>query len=303
MDNFWDYGPSYDYSTVDYTNNYGDGGYSNLDTTTGGSYSGGDWSGYTNNEPTNITGNLTGAGTTTYGSEYQNGLGNILFPGSNTQQAFNTASPADFNAALNDVSGVSAQALTPVTPQVTTQYKPEGEGFLSKLFSGAGSKMAQPYEKDPLGSILKTAAGIYGMNQANQNRRAMQQIAQPMQQYQQRLNETYTNPQAYLSSPEAKAMQSQLAQQMLRRDAASGRRSQYGARANELNQQMLSQLGNYRKGLASLYNPSVQGQLTSAIQGQSPGAAGLQALGSLYAPQQTQEQQQAQALLTLLGRK
>ena len=247
---------------------------------------------------------VTGNNNMGYGSEYMNGLFNMLMPGStNTQQGFNTAGYGDFNAALNDTSGVSAQALTPVTPQVTTQYKPEGEGFLSKLFAPVQNKATSPYEKDPIGSILKTAAGIYGMNQANQNRRALQQVLNPMQQYQQRLSETYTNPQAYLNSPEAKAMQSQLAQQMLRRDAASGRRSQYGARANELNQQMLSQLGNYRKGLAGLYNPQVQGQLTSAIQGQSPGGALLQGLGSLYAPQMTQEQQQAQALLTLLGRK
>ena len=125
-DNFWDYGPSYDSYTTSNSDYYGDGGYGSIsNTNTGGSYSSGDWSGYTNNEPSNVTGNLTGAGTTTYGSEYLNGLGNILFPTTNTQQqGFNTAGPTDFNAALNDTSGVSAQALTPVTPQVTTQYKP-----------------------------------------------------------------------------------------------------------------------------------------------------------------------------------
>lgn len=146
--------------------------------------------------------------------------------------------------------------------------------------SGA-SKMVSP--------ILKGVSGILGAQESSQNKSQLQDMMNQMQNrnqfYQNQLQQTYQNPQAYLASPEAQALRSAAGQKIAREDARTGRRGQYVAAMNQLNQQMLGNLGNYRKGLAGQVSPqydTTQLALQNALMKQSPTGNIMAGLGSIF---------------------
>lgn len=67
--------------------------------------------------------------------------------------------------------------------------------------------------------------------------------------YQQELQQTYTDPNAYMNRPESRLQMQALEKALARRDAKAGRRSQYGARALELQQAQAKGLADYRNAL------------------------------------------------------
>ena len=158
-----------------------------------------------------------------------------------------------------------------------------GTWGLGDIFGSIGSinKVASP--------ILKGVGSILGAQEASQNRGQLQDMYNQMQNrnqfYNQQLQQTYQNPQAYLQSPEAQALRSAAGQQIAREDARTGRRGQYVAAMNQLNQQMLGNLGNYRKGLAGLVGPQYDQQqlaLQRALMAQSPTGNIMAGLGSIF---------------------
>ena len=60
----------------------------------------------------------------------------------------------------------------------------------------------------------------------------------------------------YLNTPEFKALNDMYLNELKRKDAAAGRVSQYGARANLAQKTALANLGNYRQGLTGAVNAS-----------------------------------------------
>lgn len=157
---------------------------------------------------------------------------------------------------------------------------------LGNLFEGLGgigglTKLASP--------ILKGVSGILGAQEASQNKSQLQDMMNQMnsrnQFYNNQLRQTYENPQAYLQSPEAQALRSAAGQQIAREDARTGRRGQYVAAMNQLNQSMLGNLAKYRQGLAGQTGPQYdQSQLAlqRALMAQSPTGNVMAGLGSIF---------------------
>lgn len=100
----------------------------------------------------------------------------------------------------------------------------------------------------------------YNMNQQADYLRGMgEQVMGNNQAYNNLLQSSYTNPEAFLGSSEFKALNDLYLNDLKRKDAASGRVSQYGARANLAQKQALANLGQYRQGLTgavSANNPA-----------------------------------------------
>lgn len=124
----------------------------------------------------------------------------------------------------------------------------------SNLASKAGGKVVDYYSK-PMNAIkgLSSLNSMYNSSQAANQLQSAQAASDPFAaqraQYQQKLAESYSNPQALYNSPEYQGLNSMFMKQIQARDAASGRNSQYGARAAEQQAQYMAYLDNYRKGL------------------------------------------------------
>lgn len=82
--------------------------------------------------------------------------------------------------------------------------------------------------------------------------------------YTKQMDKLSSDPTSYYNSPEYQAINANLAATLARRDAAAGRRSQYGARANQLNAQFMQ---NLQGKLGSL----------STLRGAVPNASGMNA--------------------------
>lgn len=184
---------------------------------------------------------------------------------------------------------------------VTGERKEDG-GFLSKL-----RNFSMPEVSQGQADLFKGLAGLYsayqGRNQASQLRQAAQQqdpFGPQRAQYQQLLSQSYSNPNAFMATPEARMQQDALRQQLERLDAKSGRRSQYGSRAVQLAQAQAKQLADYRTALqqpaGSGINPSMAGQLQSqaAQTEMTAGGAPFQALSDIFTGQTPQYKAQAE---------
>jgi len=154
--------------------------------------------------------------------------------------------------------------------------------------------------------VFKGLAGLYsayqGRNQANQLRQAAQQqdpFGAQRGQYQQLLSQSYANPNAFTSTPEARMQQDALRQQLERLDAKSGRRSQYGARAVQLAQAQAKQLADYRSGLQQAAGTGIAPSGAGLLQSQAAqaemtaGGAPFQALSDIFTGQTPQYRAQA----------
>jgi hypothetical protein len=121
--------------------------------------------------------------------------------------------------------------------------------FLKNLFSGPGATKI----------LAALAEGNQNKRAAQQQRNSISQL-QPMMdpfgqqraQYQQLLSQTYTDPNVVLNRPEIAAQLGQMRQSMDAKDAAAGRRSQYGSREVQLSQQAAGLVDKYRAQLAQL---------------------------------------------------
>lgn len=175
-------------------------------------------------------------------------------------------------------------------------------------------RMSMPNVSQGQADLFKGLASLYSAYQGNKQAGQLRQAAQMQDpfgsqrpQYQQLLSQSYSNPNAYMNTPEARLQQQALKQQLERADAKAGRRSQYGARAVDLQMAQAKQLADYRAGLQQAAGSQIQpgnsgALLQSASQAQvDANAAPFQALSSIF-QKQTPQYQNTQAIIDkLLG--
>ena len=168
------------------------------------------------------------------------------------------------------------------------------------------SNFSMPQVSQGQADLFKGLAGLYSAYQGNKQAGQLRQAAQQQDpfgaqrgQYQQLLSQSYANPNAFTSTPEARMQQDALKQQLERLDAKSGRRSQYGARAVQLAQAQAKQLADYRTGLQQAAGSGISPQGAAALQSQAAqaqmnaGAAPFQALQDIFTGQTPQYKAQA----------
>lgn len=180
--------------------------------------------------------------------------------------------------------GFGGTGLDPSVAVAPTIQKEEEElpwwrkGFLPNVTPGQAN-------------MLKLGAGVLEFLQKRQQAKELNQAAARMDPfsaqrpfYQEKLQQTYTDPNAYMNTPEARLQQEALKQELARRDAKAGRRSQYGARAIELAQAQAKQLAAYRN---ALLQPAGAGIMPGGGDLASQAArAKLESLGAITTPLQ-----------------
>lgn len=163
-------------------------------------------------------------------------------------------------------------------PEWDNSYVPQASGNWGNLLSSIGngstyqggtqefSSGVQDYLKNIFTNPQFLTKGIGALFEGIQNKRSsnnLNRIAGNLQragdpfasqrgQYQRLLSDTYTNPNIALGRPEIRAQLQGLENQINARDAAAGRRSQYGDRANQLAIASSGLLDRYRQQLAQL---------------------------------------------------
>lgn len=172
-------------------------------------------------------------------------------------------------SATNNV-GFGEQDGPPISAM--TQSQGGGNGIIDQM-GGWGNALKAG------GGLLST---LFSRNDANKNRAALQQVANQQNDIYNRLQQTYTNPGAYLNSPEAQAIRAGEAQKVARAAAASGRRSQVGAQMNLVDQAMMNHLENYRKGIAGTLDPRAQFASTQQAITRNPNANVVTGLMDLF---------------------
>ncbi len=138
-------------------------------------------------------------------------------------------------------------------------------------------------------SGLGNLYSAYGMNQQADYLRGMgEQVMGNNQAYNNLLQSSYTNPEAFLGSGEFKALNDLYLNDLKRKDAAAGRVSQYGARANLAQKQAMANLGQYRQGLTGAVSANSPGQVmqalgsTAALKGSTVPALGMRGLSQIF---------------------
>lgn len=175
--------------------------------------------------------------------------------------------PTDFTTGTESVSpyeaGGSAMNDVPVY-DYSRSYTPEDMSMYDR-FTGTmkdlGSYMpSMGGGKGGIGSTMMGLGNLYSAYTGGQQAKYLRGISNEMmgnqRQYQNLLQSTYTNPEMYLNTPEFKALNDMYLNELKRKDAAAGRVSQYGARANLAQKTALANLGNYRQGLTGAVNAS-----------------------------------------------
>lgn len=163
-------------------------------------------------------------------------------------------------------------------PEWDNSYIPQASGNWGNSLSSIGngstyqggtqefSSGVQDYLKNIFTNPQFLTKGIGALFEGIQNKRSsnnLNRIAGNLQragdpfasqrgQYQRLLSDTYTNPNIALGRPEIRAQLQGLENQINARDAAAGRRSQYGDRANQLAIASSGLLDRYRQQLAQL---------------------------------------------------
>lgn len=178
-------------------------------------------------------------------------------------------------------------------------------GFFDTLFSKktGGDMLGKVMMGDMMGKALKGVGGVAGMNEARQNQQQLMDLYNQQNQqyqtqnaaanaYQNQLGETYSNPDAYLNSPEALAARQQAMQKLLAQNAMAGRRTAGLPMQNQLMMNQLSNLAAYRQGLRSAAtgayaSPAGLNQTLTSAQAQSPTGNLMAGLGSMFAPAAT----------------
>jgi len=249
-----------------------------------------------NFNPDNSFWNISGSG----GSNNQPQQDYSLFGGSNpnyfSSSPSNAVSLQQMYAPTlpSTASGFGGTGLDPAISGVSPQSEEDKPWW---------KRLSMPSITQGQADVFKGLAGLYSAYQSNKQAAQLREAAQRQDPfgaqrpfYQQQLRQTYSNPNAYMSSPEAKLQQDALRQQLERMDAKAGRRSQYGARAVQLAQAQAKQLADYRNGLqqaaGSGIGPQGAGTLQSAAAQAELNAGGQlpAALSSIYNKQLPQYQ-------------
>lgn len=218
-----------------------------------------------------------------------------------------TASGDVFDSAGNKL-GVAPGFETPGTPTIrgSADVGTNSGWSMDKLFNWNTGKdmLGKVMAGQMMGNALKGVGSIAGMNEARQNQNQLMDLynAQRNQynmqnaaanQYQQQLQDTYSNPNEYLNSPEAVAARQQAMQKLLAQNAMAGRRTAGLPMQNQLMMNQLSNLNQYRQGLGTAArgaypgSAEVMAKTLGATQAQSPTGNLFAGLGSMFAPAAT----------------
>lgn len=224
----------------------------------------------------------------------------------------NTADPFEMGKAWSQPTSQVEAQLAPYAAENAAQNKlmwqggnNNQQGFFDQLFSKktGGDMLGKVMGGQMMGQALKGAGAIAGMGEARQNKGQLMDLYNNMQnqyntqnaaanQYQSQLQQTYNDPNAYLNSPEAEATRNLAMQKLLAQNAQAGRRSAGLSMQNQLMQNQLTNLANYRQGLRSAAtgayaSPTGLGNTLQAAQTQSPTGNLFAGLGSMFAPAAT----------------
>ena len=167
----------------------------------------------------------------------------------------NQGQPEWDNSYVPQVSGNWGNSLSSIGNGSTYQGGPQefGSGvqdYLKNIFTNP------QFLTKGIGALFEGIQNRRSSNNLNRIAGNLQRAGDPFAsqrgQYQRLLSDTYTNPNIALGRPEMRAQLQGLENQMNARDAAAGRRSQYGDRANQLAIASSGLLDRYRQQLAQL---------------------------------------------------
>jgi len=200
-------------------------------------------------------------------------------------------SPENLQSLVN--SSPIGSELLPGTPGTTGGYlnptmaagsgvaaAAQGTGSVTEFLSNLFNTGATNFMKDPLKNSTTLLGGLISYLQGQgQSSDLSNLLKQGLSQsdpfgaqrayYAQRLKDTYTNPVGVQKSPEYQAVHARELDALERADAAQGRRSQYGARAEKMDQNFMEYLNKERATLAGLagsgISPSQVSDLTKTL--------------------------------------
>lgn len=172
--------------------------------------------------------------------------------------------------------GTAGGVVPAATAAATSAANFSVPDFLSNLFNtGATNFMKDPVKNT--GTLLSGLVSyLQGQGQSSDLSNLLKQglsqsdpFGSQRAYYAQRLKDTYTNPVGVQKSPEYQAVHARELDALERADAAQGRRSQYGARAEKMDQNFMEYLNKERATLAGLagsgISPSQVAQLNSSL--------------------------------------
>ena len=138
-----------------------------------------------------------------------------------------------------------------------------------------------------LGGGVKTLGALATSGETAANRRNLMDLYNQQNQYNQyynnKLQQTYDDPNAYLNTPEAIATRQQAMQKLLAQNAAAGRRTAGLAMQNQLMQNQLTNLAAYRRGIPQA-NYTSAGNLYNQGAAYSPTGDITTGLSSMFTP-------------------
>lgn len=226
-----------------------------------------------------------------------------------TVNAGNTSDPFDMGKLWSQPTSQVEAQLAPYASENAAQNKLMWQGgnnnqpgLFDSLFSKktGGDMLGKVLMGNMMGNALKGGGAIMGMNEARQNQNQLMDLYNQQNQqyqtqnaaanaYQNQLGETYSNPDAYLNSPEALASRQLAMQKLLAQNAQAGRRTAGLPMQNQLMINQLQNLAAYRQGLRSAAtgayaSPTGLGSTLQAAQAQSPTGNLMAGLGSIFAP-------------------
>ena len=165
--------------------------------------------------------------------------------------------------------------------------------FLSNLFSKGADKFMENPLQNTVGILSALSATSQGKDLADQLKALMNQglsqsdpFGSQRAQYAAKLKQTYDDPNTYLGSDEYKGISRKRLEALERADAAQGRKSQYGARAEKMYEFDQENLNKERTMLGQLAGSGIQpGQVGNILNTLGAGSANAQvnANGQLYA--------------------
>lgn len=253
-----------------------------------------DFDSWWNEGITSVLGGISSEGLSFDPSNYSTSLNLLNTLGAGITGVGNYTNPnislGDPSSYINTVLGnLSSGNLSNYTiPTTGSNGSPLSQGVtsaLSKLLEGGINKFMQ----DPVKNALTVYSGLTSASDQEEFAKQLQNLMSsglqqsdpfgPQRaQYAQRLARTYTNPEEYLTSPEYKAISKRRLEALERADAAQGRRSQYGARAEKMHEFDLENLMKERTMLAQLAGSGISpSQVSSLINGVGVGSAQAQA--------------------------
>jgi len=195
---------------------------------------------------------------------------------------------------------INQQYVLPTDPMQPSDDELRGQGSMNRGGAPAAAVNRQilPQVSREQAEVFKALSGLFAARQGRSAARDMQAAARTANPfgdqrpaYQQLLSQSYTNPRAFLQTPENQLQMKALEEQLERSDAKAGRRSQYGSRAVQLATEQAKLLDRYRQGLmtpsgAGIAPGGTQASLDAARMNLAASAQPFIGLGEIFRNQE-----------------